>query len=137
MEGKLQTDAISAVENDRKSGYKTKNLDNFLRLKFYLFILYYVLVFVILVMSFFEKTRVDFITKLIVAFILGIFPYIIYPIEMFLYNTWNYVFSIMTGIAYTKNDVSNESDMTEMRKPKPVISEHTIDTIKKKLTGTV
>lgn len=137
LEGKLQTDVNSSVENDRKSGYKTKNIDIFLRLKYYLFIFYYVLVFVILVMSFFEKTRADFITKLIIAFIIGIFPYVIYPIEMFLYNTWNYVFSIMTGVVYTKNDVSNENDMTEMRKPKTVISEHTIDTIKKKIFGTV
>ena len=117
LKDKMEGTTNFSVENDRKSEYNLKSLNKYKSIYYYLFIFYYIFVFIFCAMSYFTKTRFEFIIHLMIAGFLVIFPYIIYSVELMLYNSWIYIFSILTGTMYKPYDpINNDTTDTSGQK---------------------
>ena len=93
----------AAVNNNRKTEFKNASTFSFISIKKYCFIIYYLLLFVLFVlfaMSYYTKTRVEFIIYLSIVFILVIFPFIILYLEIAIYNFYKYCISIISGTTF-------------------------------------
>ena len=145
LAGKLIDINSGALENDRKMNYKMVGSNNLFSIKYILFIFYYVLLLIMtgmMIMSYYTKPMFDSLKQLGIICALGIFPFVIYDIEMWLYNFWIYWASMLKGSAHTSYEYSivNEnkksvttttnSDTDELRKPKQIIPNSVIDYIR-------
>jgi hypothetical protein len=93
--------------DNKHNFYSQKN--NFLNI-FYtiLFYLYYLLFFITIYILYFNKPDWKIYYKIFLILIFLIFPFVIYSIEIFLYNSWIYIYSIISGNVYNTMSHSNK-----------------------------
>jgi hypothetical protein len=145
LKNQMQDMRNSSLTNFKQSNYKNASVLWFSGIKYWLFIIYYILLFIILILAFYKKTRFDFIIQLVILGLFVVFPFIISLIEIYIYNSWKFLHSIMTGTPYVKFDYYNSirnGDVTninqninpeDLRKPRPIISDY----LKKNVADTV
>jgi len=145
LKNQMQDMRNSSLTNFKQSNFKNASVLWFSGIKFWLFIIYYILLFIIFILAFYKKTRFDFIIQLVILGIFVVFPFIISLIEMYIYNSWNFLYSIMTGTPYAKFDYYNSMrnggvaninqnvNPEDLRKPRPIMTDY----VKQKITDTV
>ena len=96
---KNQIDKISNIysADNQRAIYQTKNLEYQTTIYSYLLIVYYVLLIILIFLFYFDIKNVSRIVKIGVVIAIGIFPWIIYPFEKFIYFIFAYLYSIVNG----------------------------------------
>jgi hypothetical protein len=96
------------TRHDNKNNFysQKKNILNI----FYtiLFYLYYLLFFITIYILYFNKPDWKIYYKMFLILLFLIFPFVIYSIEIFLYNSWIYIYSIISGNVYNNLSYSNK-----------------------------
>lgn len=98
---KVNNDILSY---DKKSGFISENKSFIYSVYLKIFLFYYILVIVFIIfLIFIQKEWIYY--KIIIAIITIIYPPIIFYLETFLYNIWNYIFSISSSSVFTYTDL--------------------------------
>jgi hypothetical protein len=73
--------------------------------KNWLFIIFYVLLFVLIVLCYFAKTRYELMSRIFTILCLGALPFFAYTIELFLYNNFSYLYSFVLNKPYNNDNL--------------------------------
>jgi len=104
-------DQIDTLQNDKKktsNGYETRisyvntQLETINSINYYLFYLYLFCAFFITFLLYKNQTIHSYI-KLAILVSMYAYPFIIYSIQNYFYELYNYLYSVFMGIPYQKN----------------------------------
>ena len=104
--------------HDEKFDYYSKNIENLTSLNTIMFYLYYILVFICVIIMYLYKPDYSLYFKIISVILLLFYPFIVYTLEMVLYNAWIFIYSLLIGrvfdnLSYSKKVVlNNTTDLT-------------------------
>jgi hypothetical protein len=84
----------------RQSFFGEKNIPLLNTINTYLFYTYFVLVFIILLLSYNTKTRGQFVAHLLMTAALAVFPFFIYSVELVAFNTISFISAVLLGNPY-------------------------------------
>ena len=104
LEQKIRTNEDNTTTNNQKINYMGQSINTYQQINYYLFILYYIFV-VFAVYKLFRSKNSDFYSNIFYLLFFGIFPYVIYPIELKLYNLVLYIYAFVNGNVYSSNNV--------------------------------
>jgi hypothetical protein len=99
---KVKNDILSY---DKKSGFISENKSFIYSVYLKIILFYYILVIVFIIFLIFIQKEWVYYKKIIIAIITIIYPPIIFYIETFIYNIWNYIISICSSSVYTYTDL--------------------------------
>jgi hypothetical protein len=88
--------------DDQKVFYQSQQVDYLNLFNSYLFIIYYAFLIIFCYFLYYSKTLSAYM-RIGIVLLLILYPFFIMMIEKNIYNTVMYIFSIINGIAYTKN----------------------------------
>jgi len=88
--------------DDQKVNYQSQQVYYLNNFNFYLFIIYCIFLLVLFYYLYYSKTLLRY-KKIGIALLLILYPFFIIMIEKNLFNSLQYLFSVLNGIAYTKN----------------------------------
>jgi hypothetical protein len=88
--------------DDQKVNYQSQQVYYLNNFNFYLFIIYCVFLLVLFYYLYYSKTLLRY-KKIGIALLLILYPFFIIMIEKNMFNNLQYLFSVLNGIAYTKN----------------------------------
>lgn len=88
--------------DDQKVNYQTQQVYYLNNFNFYLFIVYCVFLLVLFYYLYYSKALLRY-KKIGIALSLILYPFFIIMIEKNVFNSLQYLFSVLNGIAYTKN----------------------------------
>jgi hypothetical protein len=94
--------------HDNKHIVYSKNFDNLNILYTILFFSYYLLILGAIYILYFNKPTWKMYFKIILLILFLLFPFVIYSIEKILYNSWIYLYSIISGNVYNNMSYSNK-----------------------------
>jgi hypothetical protein len=69
--------------------------------KFWLFIIFYILLLILIGLCYFAKTRYELSGRIFIIVCLAAFPFFAYTIEYYLYTIFNYIFSFILNKPYS------------------------------------
>ena len=88
--------------DDQKVFYQSQQVNYLNVWNNYLFIIYYVFLIILCYFLYYSNSLLNYM-KIGIVLLCVLYPYIIIPVETKTFNFFNYLFSIINGIAYTKN----------------------------------
>jgi len=89
--------------DSQKGKYMIYNIINWNRLNFYLWSVYYIIVIVIYYLFIKGEIELNKNTKIYIAILLFIYPFLISSIELIIYNFFYFLYTVIIGIPYPKN----------------------------------
>lgn len=101
LQGNIQELQNDYTTNDQKSLSTYKHTDYYGYIKTILFILYYLLIIIFLYLAYSR----DYINKkllIVLAFVIGTYPLYILKIEMYIYDSFMYLWALLRGTPYHK-----------------------------------
>lgn len=87
--------------DNKKSHYQNDRIVFFHNINSYLYYIYYILLLIFVIILIINRKKYLFLIYLIP--ILSLFPYVIRPIEILIYNISVYIFTFIKGVAYPGN----------------------------------
>lgn len=105
LQNKILTNTVNEIESnlnmgERKSNFILKNKNFFRQSSYYLYIIYYIVFFILILFLIFFETSFSDKQKYLLIFVVIFYPYLMIHFENFMYNFWNYFFSIFTSSVY-------------------------------------
>ena len=88
------------LENNRKSNFESKNKDSMYIIYLRIMIGYFILIFCLCIKLIFFTKDMTVYNKIIIIILLGVLPFMMPRIEIYIYNMWRFIMSIMTGTVY-------------------------------------
>ena len=95
------------TRHDNKNDYYLEYNNQLLFFNKILFYVFYILIFVYAIILVLYRPNMGGYFKLFIIISLAIYPHIVYTIEKFLYNAWNFIYSILSGSVYKSLSYSN------------------------------
>jgi hypothetical protein len=83
--------------------YMNYNIINWNRLNFYLWSVYYIIVIVIYYLFIKGEIELKKNSKIYIAILLFIYPFLISSVELIIYNFFYFLYTVIIGIPYPKN----------------------------------
>jgi len=96
------------VRHDNKHNFYSKSHDNLYIFYTLLFFLYYLLIIGAIYILYFNKPDWKMYYKIILIFLFSLFPFVIHRLEKFMYNSWIYLYSMLSGNVYNNMSYSNK-----------------------------
>ena len=96
------------TQNDSKYETYTNTTNKLNTLNDILFYLFYILLIGLAVCLFVYQSNMSSRLKVFVIVLLSVFPFVIYTVELFLYNVLLFVYSILSGKVYNNLSYSNK-----------------------------
>lgn len=88
--------------DSQKGKYMIYNIMNWNRFNFYLWSIYYIIVIVIYYLFIRGEIELKKNTKIYIAILLFIYPFLISTLELIIYNFFHFLYSVMIGLPYPK-----------------------------------
>jgi hypothetical protein len=90
----------SLLENNRRSNFESKNKDSMYIIYLRMMIGYIILLAILSIKLIFFTKDMTIYKKTIILVLLGVVPFMLPRIEIYVYNMWMFIRSIMTGTVY-------------------------------------
>ena len=94
----------NTTTNNQKINYIDQNIHTYKQINYYLFILYYIFVIMVAYKLFSAKTS-NVYSNIFYLLGFGIFPYVIYPIELKMYEFVLYIYAFTHGNIHNSNNI--------------------------------
>ena len=95
--------------DNKRIQHMHNNIQGWNMLNFYLWIIYYILVAAILYLFVQDNIELSKRTKIYLSIALVLYPFLITTLELFLYNTYDFVRSLVLGLPYKKHSEKQPS----------------------------
>ena len=96
----LQNEADVYSSDDQKVLYQTNQTDNLYYINLVFIYVYFALLIVVGYILIFNMNAFSIYMRVFIAALFILYPFIIQPIEYFLYNIYNYIYSIINGTVF-------------------------------------
>ena len=97
--------------NNREASFTYPKYQWYVRINFFLWITYYILVLVSLYYLYFKNTTLSNVSKHMICIVFLIYPMFIFTIENLIYRLITYLFSLFSGIPY-KSEKNNKPPLS-------------------------
>jgi hypothetical protein len=102
LSDKLKNSDTSDFTYDQKANFQHDQVYAFIEINYVLFITYFVFIIVLIGFLFFVQRNMSIYLKIVIIISLGIYPFVIYTIEEFIYKWVSYITAIISGNVYVK-----------------------------------
>lgn len=93
------------TKTERDFEHQQSNIPFLGTVKNFFFVTFYVLIFGLIVLCFYAKSRYDLIWRIFIVLLFCVFPFIAYDTEMFLYNMFMYLYSFILNRPFNNDNV--------------------------------
>ena len=104
LNAKIKTIEEETTTNNQKINYMLESIHTYKQINYYLFILYYIFV-IIVAYKLFRSKNGNIYMNVFYLLCFSIFPYVIYPLEINIYNLVLYIYAFINGNIYSSNNI--------------------------------